>query len=53
VIVVSSELPEVLGVSDRIAVMRPGKIAAILDRADATEEKLLTLALPLESPLAS
>lgn len=53
VIVVSSELPEVLGVSDRIAVMRQGKIAAILDRADATEEKLLTLALPLESPLAS
>jgi len=53
VIVVSSELPEVLGVSDRVAVMRQGKIAAILDRADATEEKLLTLALPLESTLAS
>ncbi len=48
VIVVSSELPEVLGVSDRIAVMRQGKIAAILDRADASEEKLLKLALPLE-----
>jgi simple sugar transport system ATP-binding protein len=53
VIVVSSELPEVLGVSDRIAVMRQGKIAAILDRTDATEEKLLKLALPLESTLAS
>ena len=49
VIVVSSELPEILGVSDRIAVMRQGKIAAILDRAEATEEKLLKLALPLES----
>ena len=49
VIVVSSELPEVLGVSDRIAVMRQGKIAAILDRADASEEKLLKLALPLET----
>ena len=53
VIVVSSELPEVLGVSDRIAVMRQGKIAAILDRAEANEEKLLKLALPLETALAS
>ena len=49
VIVVSSELPEVLGVADRIAVMRQGRIAAIVDRADATEEKLLKLALPLEA----
>jgi L-arabinose transport system ATP-binding protein len=53
VIVVSSELPEVLGVSDRIAVMRQGKIAAILDRAEANEEKLLKLALPLETAWAS
>jgi L-arabinose transport system ATP-binding protein len=53
VIVVSSELPEVLGVSDRIAVMRQGKIAAILNRADASEEKLLRLALPLETARAS
>ena len=48
VIMVSSELPEVLGVADRIAVMRQGRIAAIVDRAEATEEKLLKLALPLE-----
>jgi L-arabinose transport system ATP-binding protein len=53
VIVVSSELPEVLGIADRIAVMRQGRIAAVLDRADATEEKLLRLALPLETALAS
>ena len=53
VIVVSSELPEVLGVSDRIAVMRQGKIAAVLDRAEANEEKLLKLALPLETARAS
>ncbi len=53
VIVVSSELPEVLGISDRIAVMRQGAFAAILDRADATEEKLLELALPLETAKAS
>jgi L-arabinose transport system ATP-binding protein len=49
VIMVSSELPEVLGVADRIAVMRQGRIAAILDRKDASEEKLLKLALPLET----
>ena len=53
VIVVSSELPEVLGVSDRIVVMRQGRIAAIVDRTDATEEKLLKLALPLETAQAS
>ena len=49
VIMVSSELPEVMGIADRIAVMRQGRIAAIVDRAEATEEKLLKLALPLET----
>ncbi len=49
VIMVSSELPEVLGVADRIAVMRQGRIAAIVDRAEANETKLLKLALPLET----
>ncbi len=49
VIMVSSELPEVLGISDRIAVMRQGRIATILNRADANEETLLTLALPVEA----
>ncbi len=53
VIVVSSELPEVLGLSDRIAVMRQGQIAAVLDRTDASEEKILHLALPLEPALGS
>ena len=53
VIMVSSELPEVLGVSDRIAVMRQGRIAAILNRGGATEETLLRLALPLETARAS
>ena len=53
VIVVSSELPEVLGVSDRIAVMRQGRIVAIVDRSEANEAKLLKLALPDETALAS
>ncbi len=51
VIMVSSELPEVLGIADRIAVMRQGRIAAIVDRAEASEERLLTLALPVETPV--
>jgi rhamnose transport system ATP-binding protein len=45
IVMISSELPEVLGMSDRIAVMRGGTIAAVLDRADATQEKILELAL--------
>lgn len=49
VIMVSSELPEVLGISDRIAVMRQGRLAAIINRADANEPKLLKLALPVET----
>jgi L-arabinose transport system ATP-binding protein len=46
ILFVSSEMPEVLGVSDRILVMRQGQIVANLKRSDATEEKLLRLALP-------
>jgi L-arabinose transport system ATP-binding protein len=49
VIMVSSELPEIMGVADRIIVMRQGQIAGSVDRAEATEEKLLKLALPLET----
>ncbi len=47
VVVVSSELPEVLGICDRILVMRQGQIVASLSRAEATQERLLKLALPL------
>lgn len=46
VIVVSSELPEVLGISDRVIVMREGRICGGLARADATETAVLSLALP-------
>jgi rhamnose transport system ATP-binding protein len=45
IILISSELPEVLGVSDRIAVMRAGTIVDILGRADATQERVLALAI--------
>ncbi len=45
VVMISSELPEVLGMSDRILVMRNGRNAGELTRAEATQEKLLALAL--------
>jgi len=44
IIMISSELPEVLGMSDRIVVMHEGTVSAVLDRADATEEKVLRAA---------
>jgi ribose transport system ATP-binding protein len=44
VIVISSDLPEILGISDRIAVMCEGRVAGILSRAEATQEKVMTLA---------
>lgn len=47
VILVSSELPEVLGVSDRIVVMRNGEIAGSLKREEANEETILSMALPV------
>jgi L-arabinose transport system ATP-binding protein len=46
VVVVSSDLPEVLGISDRVFVMREGRIVGELTRAEATQEKVLSLALP-------
>ncbi len=44
IIMISSELPEVLGMSDRIMVMHEGRVADILDRATATEESIMYLA---------
>jgi ABC-type sugar transport system ATPase subunit len=45
IVMISSELPEILGMSDRIAVMSHGTIAAILDRAEATQQRILAVAL--------
>jgi len=44
IIMISSELPEVLGMSDRIAVMRDGTVAGVVSREAATQEKILSLA---------
>ena len=46
ILMISSELPEVLGMADRILVVREGRIAGELSRADATPEKVGHLALP-------
>jgi ribose transport system ATP-binding protein len=46
IIVVSSELPEILAVSDRILVMAEGRITAQFEAADATEDKILKEAIP-------
>jgi L-arabinose transport system ATP-binding protein len=46
VIVVSSDLAEISGISDRIIVMREGAIVGEVLRADVTPEKLLYMALP-------
>ena len=44
VVMVSSELPEVLGMSDRILVMREGAVAGELSREEATQERIMSLA---------
>ena len=44
ILMVSSEMPEVLGMSDRILVMHEGRITGELSREDATQEKIMQLA---------
>ncbi len=45
IVMISSELPEILGMSDRIAVMHGGGIRGMLTRAEATQDRILALAL--------
>jgi ribose transport system ATP-binding protein len=49
IIMISSELPELLGMSDRILVMHRGRVQAEIAAADATEERVLSAALGLAS----
>ncbi|WP_330328616.1 sugar ABC transporter ATP-binding protein [Streptomyces sp. NBC_00536] len=44
-LVISSELPEVLGLADRVLVMQGGRITGELSRSEATEERILALAM--------
>jgi len=45
IILISSDLPEVLAMSDRVLIMREGRQMAVLDRADADEETVMTAAM--------
>ena len=45
IIMISSELPEVLGMSDRLYVMSEGQITGELDASEATEEKVMKMAI--------
>lgn len=44
IIMISSEMPELLGMSDRVIVMREGKLSGILDRENASEVEIMKLA---------
>ena len=48
ILMISSELPEILGMSDRIAVMHGGTVRGVMSRAEATQSKILSLALDHE-----
>jgi ribose transport system ATP-binding protein len=45
ILLISSELPEILGLSDRVAVMRQGRIVDHCSRAEATEERIVQSAM--------
>jgi ribose transport system ATP-binding protein len=44
IIMISSELPEILGMSDRVLVMHEGRVACILDRDEASQETIMSYA---------
>jgi ABC-type sugar transport system ATPase subunit len=44
IIMISSDLPEIMAMSDRIVVMREGRVAAILSRAEATQQRIMEYA---------
>ena len=45
ILLISSEMPELIGLSDRVAVMHEGELQGILPRAEATQERIMELAL--------
>jgi rhamnose transport system ATP-binding protein len=45
IVLISSELPEVLGMSDRVLVMREGRAVGVFGRDEATEERIVTAAM--------
>ena len=49
VILISSEMPEVLGMSDRIYVMNEGRMIAEMDAKDASQEKIMSCIISSEN----
>lgn len=49
IIIISSDMPEVLGISDRILVMSEGQISGQLSREEATQEKIMKLAIGMKN----
>ncbi len=49
ILMISSELPEVVGMSDRVYVMREGAIAGELDKDQISQENIMTLATGAQS----
>ena len=45
IVMISSELPEILGMSDRIYVMHDGRIKGEIARSDATQESIMKMAI--------
>ena len=52
IIMISSELQEIIGMSDRVLVMARGRVTGELSRNEATEERIMTLAIG-DTPVAS
>jgi ribose transport system ATP-binding protein len=52
ILMISSDMEEVLNVSDRVAVMHEGRISGVLERADCTEENVMQLAVGKTIPAA-
>ena len=48
IILISSDLPEVIAISDRVLVMREGRQMGIFERAEADEERIITAAMGAE-----
>jgi ABC-type sugar transport system ATPase subunit len=53
VIIISSDLPELLGMSDRILVMCDGRLTGELTRAEATQERVMALATSFEAKVST
>jgi rhamnose transport system ATP-binding protein len=52
ILMISSELPEIVGMSDRVLVMREGRLTATFDRSEATQEAIMRAATGQEVPPA-